>query len=114
MQPPAEPVAPVRGRRRRGGVPEAVNDPLTFLTFVTEHPVGSVVEGEVAAFASHGAMVDVDGMRCYVPLRGLGVPPPARAREVLQRGERRRFVLVGLDAPRRGAELALEGVVASP
>jgi hypothetical protein len=98
------------GSRRRGrqaADPIAVNDPLTFVTFVAEHPLRSVVEGTVESFVSHGAMVEVAGMRCYAPLRGLGSPPPTKAREVLERGERRRFVVVALDAPRRGAELAL-------
>jgi hypothetical protein len=94
--------------------PTAVNDPLTFLTFVTEHPLGSTVLGTVSSFVSHGAMVDVDGMSCYLPLTGLGDPPPRRAREVVDRGEQRSFVLVALDPPRRGAELALPGVTRAP
>jgi hypothetical protein len=71
----------------------------------------------VSSFVSHGAMVDVDGMSCYLPLTGLGDPPPRRAREVVERGETRAFVLVALDPPRRGAELALPDLakpVASP
>jgi len=102
-----EAAAPTRGRKRRSEPPPAVNDPLTFLTFVSEHPVGSVVEATVASYVSHGAMVEVGAMRCYVPLAGLGSPPPRRSREVLERGERRQFVLVALDPARRGAELAL-------
>jgi hypothetical protein len=107
--PPAAP----RGRRQAAGAPAApaaVNDPLTFLTFVTEHPLGSSVLGTVTSFVSHGAMVDVDGMSCYLPLTGLGDPPPRRAREVVDRGEQRSFVVVALDPPRRGAELALPEV----
>ncbi|HXQ75587.1 MAG TPA: hypothetical protein VN791_03755 [Acidimicrobiales bacterium] len=102
-----------RGRRQAAGAtvaPAAVNDPLTFLTFVTEHPLGSSVLGTVSSFVSHGAMVDVDGMSCYLPLTGLGDPPPRRAREVVDRGEQRPFVVVALDPPRRGAELALPEV----
>jgi hypothetical protein len=99
------------GRRRRGGPPAAVNDPLTFLTFVSDHPIGTEVEGTVASFTSHGAMVDVGEMHCYVPAAGLGDPPPRKAREVLERGEKRRFILVALDPPRRGAELALPELV---
>jgi ribosomal protein S1 len=93
--------------------PAAVNDPLTFLTFVTEHPLGSSVLGTVSSFVSHGAMVDVDGMSCYLPLTGLGDPPPRRAREVVDRGEQRSFVVVALDPPRRGAELALPEMATS-
>ncbi len=100
------------GRRRRNpGPPAALNDPLTFVTFVTEHPIGASVQGTVSSFVSHGAMVDVGEMHCYAPLTGLGVPPPRKAREVLTQGESRTFVLVGLDPPRRGAELALPEVV---
>jgi hypothetical protein len=75
---------------------------------VSEHPIGSVFDGTVTSFTSHGAMVDVGEMHCYAPLAALGRPPPARARDVLKRGETRRFVLVALDVPRRGAEVALE------
>lgn len=102
-----------RVRRRRTGPPPAVNGPLTFLTFVSDHPIGSLVEGTVSSFTSHGAMIDVGDMHCYAPLVGLGRPAPRRAREVLERGEKRKFVLVALDPPRRGAELALPAVVPS-
>jgi hypothetical protein len=101
------------GKRRRTVPPlPAVNEPLPFITFVAAFPLGSEVEGEVASFTSHGAMIEVevpggDNVHCYVPLAGLGSPPPRKAREVLSRGERRPFVLVGLDPPRRVAELAL-------
>jgi hypothetical protein len=101
------------GRRRRSAAPPpAVNEPLAFITFVATYPLGSEVEGEVESFTSHGAMVEVelpDGSHlfCYIPLAGLGDPPPTKARQVISRGERRRFVLVALDPPRRVAELAL-------
>ena len=89
-----------------------MNEPLAFITFVATYPLGSEVEGEVESFTSHGAMVEVelpDGSHlfCYIPLAGLGDPPPTKARQVISRGERRRFVLVALDPPRRVAELAL-------
>jgi hypothetical protein len=98
------------GTRRRTATASAVNDPLTFLTFVSAHPIGSVLDGTVSSFTSHGAMIDVGDMHCYAPLADLGRPPPARARDVLRRGENRRFVLVALDVPRRGAEVALEEI----
>jgi hypothetical protein len=114
IAPHVDPDAEAResSRRRRAEPPAAVNDPLTFLTFVSEHPIGSTVEGEVSSFVSHGAMVDVGGMQCYVPLAGLAAPPPRRAREVVERGQARQFVLVALDPARRGAELALPEVAA--
>ena len=90
--------------------PQAVNDPLTFLTFISEHPLGDQVRGSVSNFVSHGAMVDVGDMHCYVPLSGLGVPPPASARAVLRKGETRMFMVVALDPARRGAQLALPEV----
>jgi hypothetical protein len=98
-------------RRRKVPPPPAVNEPLAFITFVAAHPLGSAVEGVVSSFTSHGAMVDVElpgggVLHCYAPLAGLGDPAPRAAREVLERGTRRRFSLVALDPPRRMAELA--------
>ncbi len=89
---------------------DALNNAVSFLTFVADHPVGSTFEGTVTAFTSHGAHVSVDGMLCHIPLRGLASPPPNRARQVLTKGETRPFVLISLDAARRRAELALPGV----
>ena len=98
--------------------PPAVNDPLAFIRFVANHTLGYELEGTVVSFTSHGAMVDVDlpdagVLHCYIPLRALGDPAPRKAREVLTRGERRSFVLVGLDPPRRMAELAIPEMAAS-
>jgi hypothetical protein len=90
---------------------EALNDPLTFLTFVADHPVGSVFDGTVVSFTSHGAHIDVGGMLCHIPLRLLSDPPPNKARQVLTKGETRSFTLVSLDAGRRRAELAVPGMV---
>jgi hypothetical protein len=108
---------PPRRRRRRGkgkrkdendvAPPSAVNEPDPFLRFVAANPPGSEVEGRVDSYASHGAFVDVNGTRGYVPLAGLGDPAPARAREVLRKGDTRRFTVQAVDAPRRNVELAL-------
>jgi hypothetical protein len=108
----AEAVSPGGSRRRRGSGPpaESVNDSLTFITFIADHPLGSRVQGVVERFTSHGAFARVNGALCYVPLSGLGNPPPRRAREVLSKGESRAFVVQALDAPRRGVELALPRV----
>lgn len=95
------------------GAASALNDPVTFLSFVANHPIGSTFDGTVVSFTSHGAHIEVDGMLCHVPLRGLGDPPPSRARQVLAKGETRPFVLVSLDAARRRAALALPGLSAS-
>ncbi len=107
-----------RRRRRSSSPPPAVNEPLAFITFVATYPCDSELEGEVVSFTSHGAMVDVElpgggVLHSYIPLSAMGDPPPTKARQVLRRGERRRFVLVALDPPRRVAELALPEVVAS-
>jgi hypothetical protein len=98
--------------KQRSAPPPAVNEPLTFINFVAAFPVGSTIEGEVVSFTSHGAMVDVPlpgggALHCYIPLAAMGTPPPAKARQVLKKGEVRPFVLAGLDPPRRVAELAL-------
>lgn len=117
-----QPDAPKR-RRRRGGrgrsstakvddnkaEPEAVNEPASFLRFVIDHRLGTEVSGTVEAFASHGAFVNVDGVRCYVPLSAMGKPQPTKARDVLTKDETRTFVVQAVDAPRRGIELGLPG-----
>jgi hypothetical protein len=108
-----------RSRRRRSAAPPpAVNEPLAFITFVATYPLHSELEGEVVSFTSHGAMVDVDlpdggVLHSYIPLTAMGDPAPTKARQVLTRGERRSFVLVALDPPRRVAELALPELVAA-
>ncbi len=103
-----------RGERSTESVPftahETVNEPLPFVTFIAGHPLGTEVEGEVVSFTSHGAFVDADGARCYVPVVGLGDPPPRTAKAVLKAGEVRTFVVQALDPPRRGIELALPEV----
>ncbi len=113
---PDAPKAAKRGSRRRSGrsvvegAPEAVNEPLPFITFIADHPLGSEVEGVVEGFTSHGAFVTAGGARCYAPVSGLGDPPPRSAKEVLTKGEVRSFVIQALDPPRRGIELALPGL----
>jgi hypothetical protein len=112
----ADAVAPkpsTRGRSRRGrgrGPAEPVNEPLAFISFIADHQPGTEVEATVDSFTSHGAFVTSNGARCYVPLTGLGDPPPRSAKDVLNRGETRTFVVQALDPPRRGIELALPDV----
>jgi len=101
-----------RRKRRRKAAPlaEPVNEPGVFLELVAAHRPGDLVEGEVEQFSSHGAFVEVQGARCYIPLSLLGDPAPRAARDVLRRGEVRTFVLRAFDAARRGVELALPGI----
>ncbi|MGD9797614.1 MAG: hypothetical protein AB7V15_05850 [Acidimicrobiia bacterium] len=107
-----EPGGDRRGRRSGPAPSEPLNAPLPFIEFVAEHQPGAVVVGAVTEFSSHGATVEVAGVRCYAPLRFLGDPPPRAAREVLTRGESREFVVAAIHAARRGIDLGLPGVVA--
>ncbi len=102
---PAPTVALQRGRH-------PVNPEAEFTAFRHAHRLGAKVEGEVTAFTSHGAVIKVtlkggQQIACYAPTTGLGDPAPARARDVLQRGDRRTFRLTTVDVDRRIAELAL-------
>jgi Zc3h12a-like Ribonuclease NYN domain len=95
---------------RRGRQP--VNPETSFAQFRASYKVGARVEGEVTAFTSHGAVIRVatkgDGhVECYAPTTLLGSPAPARARDVLSRGDRVSFRLVTVDDERRIAELSL-------
>jgi hypothetical protein len=103
--PPAPVVALRRGRH-------PVNPETDFALFKSTYRVGSRVPGEVTAFTSHGAVIKVQlkgehAVECYAPTTLLGTPPPARARDVLKRGDQRTFRLVTVDSERRIAELAL-------
>ncbi|MBW4030321.1 MAG: hypothetical protein HIU57_06545 [Acidobacteria bacterium] len=95
---------------RRGRQP--VNPETGFGAFVKQFKVGAAVTGEVVAFTSHGAVIKVllkngDPIECYAPTTSLGDPAPARARDVLKRGDHQKFRLVNVDSERRIAELAL-------
>ena len=101
-----------RRRRRSGGgskPAEPINEPLPFIEFIADHPLGSTVTGTVESFSSHGAYVVVNGARCYIPLKAMADPAPTRARDVLTIGEDREFIVTAIDAPRRGIDVALPG-----
>jgi hypothetical protein len=95
---------------RRGRQP--VNPEAGFAAFVKQFKIGASLAGEVVAFTSHGAVIKVtlkngDVIECYAPTTSLGDPAPARARDVLKRGDQRSFRLATVDSERRIAELAL-------
>lgn len=96
-----------RNDRRGNRAVEPINEPLAFIEFVANHPVGSTVEGVIDQFASHGAYVVASGARCYVPLKAMGDPAPKSARDVVSVGETWSFTVASFDTPRRGIDLAL-------
>ncbi|MDD9369146.1 MAG: S1 RNA-binding domain-containing protein [Acidimicrobiales bacterium] len=102
------------GAGRSGKGPDPYNEALPFIDFVAQHPVGSEVDAVIEKFSSHGAYVMVGEARGYLPLRNLADPPPRSAKEVLRVGDEGRFVVVAVDPPRRGIDLAVPGVVAVP
>lgn len=81
----------------------------SFQRFAAAHPVGAVAQGTVEGFASHGAYVIVDGVRSYIPLASMGDPAPNAARQVLDQGETREFIVDGIDWEREGLDLAIAG-----
>lgn len=103
-------LAPATVALRRGRQP--VNPQEVYAQFAATYKVGARVEGEVSAFTSHGAVIKVvlkgaTIMECYAPTASLASPAPARARDVLKRGDVRTFHLMSVDAERRIAELSL-------
>jgi hypothetical protein len=98
------------GSDKKGEPSVVYNEALPFIEFVGAHPVGSRVDAVVEEFSSHGAYVRVDGVRAYAPLKYLGEPPPRSAKAVLKLGESRQFVVVEIDASRRGVDVALPDV----
>jgi hypothetical protein len=83
--------------------------PKSFQRFAAAHPVGATTDGTVEGFASHGAYVIVDGVRSYIPLSAMGDPAPNAARQVLDQGETREFIIDGIDWDREGLDLAIPG-----
>ena len=110
-QPMPVPTSPPPGPRPKlkSATRPPINDSLPFVQFVTEYPIGGIVEGEVVEFSSHGAYVMVGDARCYVPLKAMGTPPPRSPREVLNMGDVRSFVVQSFDTSHRGIDLALHG-----
>jgi hypothetical protein len=103
----SKPPEPRDNGDREGPKRAPLNEPLVYANFVIEHPVGSTVDGTIERFASHGAYVMVGPVRCYVPLKALGNPPPRSAREVVKIGESRSFVVERFNPDRRGIDLSL-------
>jgi hypothetical protein len=111
--PKAEPAKPKHGEAAKAA-PTApmVNDLLPFLAFVENSPVGSLVDGKVDSYSSHGAYATcADGVRLYIPMRSMATPAPRSAREVLSLGETRSFVVVSFNPNRRGIDVGIPGVV---
>lgn len=115
---PAPTPAPKRARGAENGpvkapavgTPAPANDALPFIEFVGAHPVGSLVQAVVEQFSSHGAYARVGPVQAYLPLKYLANPAPRSAKQVLRLGETRDFVVVSVDATRRGVDLAVLGV----
>ncbi|HUW04100.1 MAG TPA: hypothetical protein VMW08_17230, partial [Acidimicrobiales bacterium] len=97
--------------KKSGHEPEPYNEPLPFIEFVAAHPVGTTVEGEVERFSSHGCYLISDGARCYLSLKLMGDPAPTSPKEVVSLGETLTCVVISIDTPRRGIDLALPGFV---
>jgi len=99
---------------KTGRAVDPYNEAMPFIEFVGRYPVGSEVDATIERFSSHGAYVLVGEARAYVPLRNLADPAPRSAKGILRVGETRRFVVVSIDAPRRGIDLGVPGVVEIP
>ncbi|MBS1847658.1 MAG: hypothetical protein JST73_05220, partial [Actinobacteria bacterium] len=93
----------------RGAKRTPTNEPMPFLEFVEQHPVGSIIEAVVDRFSSHGAYVTFGALEAYAPLKLMGEPPPRRARDAVTVGESYRFEVHRFDAPNRGVDVALVG-----
>ncbi len=89
---------------------QQLNDPPTFLSFVTKHSIGDTVEGHVERFASHGCYVRASGAQCYLPSKAMGDPPPLKARDVVSQNQSVTVRVVSLDAERRGINVELISV----
>ncbi len=92
----------------------AVNDLLSFLTFVERHPAGTSVNAIVDHYSSHGAYVKVGDVVAYVPLRLMADPAPRSAREFMKVGEAITLVVDSFVPSKRSIDLAVPGLGTVP
>jgi hypothetical protein len=111
MKPMPVPKAPPPGAtlpaKKTSAAPagKTVNEVLPFLQFVEKHGIGSVVDGVVDSYSSHGAYVVIGDVRGYVPLRLYSSPPPRSAREVMKLGDTITLEVVEIIPGRRSIDL---------
>ena len=99
-----------KSKKRDGDAVEELNSTTAFLTFVTKFSIGDEFVAIVERFASHGCYVQAATAQCYLPSKSMGNPPPAKARDVVSRGDEVRVRVVSLDSARRGINVELVGV----
>ncbi len=90
-----------RGRKQ----PAGANTKSVMKSFRRDYPEGSTVAVLVESFSSHGAYGSVDGVSVYIPLRLLGDPAPRRARDVIEIGETRDFIVHAFDEKRMSIDV---------
>jgi len=90
-----------RGRKQ----PAGANSKSVMDSFRVDYPEGSTVAALVESFSSHGAYGSVDGVNVYIPLRLLGDPAPRRARDVIEIGETRDFIVHAFDDRRMSIDV---------
>ena len=95
------------GRRSSSANVDELNNPKTFLAFISSYSIGDAVDGEVETFSSHGCYVRAAGAQCYLPSNSMGDPPPQKARDVVSRQQTVTVRVVSLDAERRGINVEL-------
>ncbi len=98
------------GRKSTPRAGSELNDPVTFLTFVSAYSIGDEAEAVVEQFASHGCYVRAKGAQCYLPSKSMGDPPPTKARDVVSHNQAVTVRVVSLDSERRGINVELVDV----
>jgi len=99
----AKPDGPTASRGRKQ--PAGANTKSVMKSFRRDYPEGSTVAVLVESFSSHGAYGSVDGVSVYIPLRLLGDPAPRRARDVIEIGETRDFIVHAFDEKRMSIDV---------
>ncbi|MEO0495141.1 MAG: hypothetical protein AAF081_17175, partial [Actinomycetota bacterium] len=83
------------------------NTAAVWKAFRRKHPLGSTVTATVESFSSHGAYARSGDASVYLPLRLLGDPTPRRARDAVNVGDTREFVVHRFDGDRRGIDAGI-------
>ena len=83
------------------------NEQKAWRRFRRNHPVGSSVRATVDRFSSHGAYAHAGEMIVYLPNQLHGDPAPSKARDVVEVGDTREFVVHRYEEEHHGIDAGL-------
>ncbi len=82
--------------------------------FLNEHAIGEVVSGKLVAFNKGGVVVDVDGMRGFIPRSEISYSRSAKAEDILNKGDILELLIREFDQKKNNLILSLKDTLIDP